>query len=127
MKLRNYRELKGLSIKEAAAAIGVSDVAWGYWERGQRMPEALEHGLDHLVQAQPVPDVQLGREPDLRIHHPVSGQVRGAFRGYPDQRRPRLHHPDSVLEGLQVELEPAALRRAGHRSEEHTSELQSLR
>lgn len=39
MKLKQYRELKGLTIKQAAEAIGVSGVAWGYWERGQRMPE----------------------------------------------------------------------------------------
>jgi transcriptional regulator with XRE-family HTH domain len=39
MKLRNYRVLKGLTIKQAADEIGVSDVAWGYWEKGHRMPE----------------------------------------------------------------------------------------
>ncbi|HVO92520.1 MAG TPA: helix-turn-helix transcriptional regulator [Terriglobales bacterium] len=39
MKLRKYRELKGLTIEAAAAEIGVSDVAFGYWERGRSIPD----------------------------------------------------------------------------------------
>jgi transcriptional regulator with XRE-family HTH domain len=39
MKLREYRKLKGLTITQAAGEIGVSHVAWGYWEKGKRTPE----------------------------------------------------------------------------------------
>ncbi len=39
MKLKTYRELRGLTIKAAADQIGVSDVAWGYWESGRSIPE----------------------------------------------------------------------------------------
>ena len=71
-------------------------------------PEALQHGLDDLVQAQPAGQVQLGGEPDLGVDHAVGGQVLGALGGHPDQRLAGLHDPDGVLERLQVQLQRAA-------------------
>ena len=76
-------------------------------------PEPLEHGLDHLVQAQPAGHVQLGGEPDLGVDHPVGGQVLGALGGHPDQRLAGLHDRHRVLERVQVVLEVPAPRAAG--------------
>ena len=39
MKLKKYRELKGLTMKQAAAEVGVTNVCWLYWEAGKRIPE----------------------------------------------------------------------------------------
>ena len=38
MKLKKYRQIRGLTIQAAADEIGVSDVAWGYWESGRSIP-----------------------------------------------------------------------------------------
>ena len=77
------------------------------------LPETVEHGLDHLVQAEPALGVQLGREPHLGVHDPVGGQVLGAFGGDPAQRVRGLHHPDRVPEGVQVDLQVTAVRTLG--------------
>jgi hypothetical protein len=59
--------------------------------------------------------VQLGREPDLGVHHTVGGQVLGALGGHPGQRLGRLHDRDRVPERLQVQLQMPAPGRPGHR------------
>lgn len=38
MKLKEFRVGKGLSVEECAARHGVSDVGWGHWETGRRIP-----------------------------------------------------------------------------------------
>ncbi len=77
-------------------------------------PEALQHGLDDLVQAEPAGQVQLRGEPDLGVRHAVVGQVLGALGGHPDQRLAGLHDPDGVLERLQVQLQRAAVGDLAH-------------
>ena len=77
------------------------------------LPETVEHGLDHLVQAEPALGVQLGRESHLGVHDPVGGQVLGAFGGHPVQRLGGLHDPDRVPEGVQVDLQVTAVRALG--------------
>jgi len=76
---------------------------------GAAEPEAIQHGLHHVVEIEPAVQVQLGGEPDLRVHDAVRGEVLGALAGDADDRVPPLHHADRVLERLQVQLEPAAL------------------
>ena len=77
------------------------------------LAEAVEHRLDHLIQAQPALGVQLGREPHLGVHHPVGGQVLGAFGGHPAQRVGSLHDRDRMPERIQVDLEVTAVRALG--------------
>ncbi len=57
--------------------------------------------------------MQLRREPDLRVHHAVSREVLGALGGHPHQRVAGLHHPDRVLERLEVQLKVAVLGGSG--------------
>ena len=38
MKLKKYRENRGLTIKGVADQLGVSDVAWKCWESGRSIP-----------------------------------------------------------------------------------------
>ena len=40
MRIRELRELKGVSRKQIADAVGVSDVAVYYWEIGRQKPSA---------------------------------------------------------------------------------------
>ena len=54
--------------------------------------------------------MQLGRKTHLGVDHAVGRQVLGALGRDPDQRLPGLHHRHGVAEGLEVQLEPAALR-----------------
>ncbi len=74
--------------------------------------EPVHHRGDDLVERQPVLDVELGREPDLRVHDPVGRQVLGALRRHPGERVALLHDADGVLEGLEVELERLPVRAA---------------
>ena len=66
-------------------------------EAVQRLADlALEHGLDHLVEAEPALDVQLRREPHLGVDDTVVGQVLGALGGHADEGVALLHqlrHP----------------------------------
>ena len=39
MKLSKYRESVGLTLEQLAEAVGVSDVAIGRYERGERIPK----------------------------------------------------------------------------------------
>ena len=68
-------------------------------------PEALEHRLDHLVEAQPARHVQFRGEPDLCVDHTVGGEVLRALGRHPDQGVAGLHDRHRVLEGVQVEVE----------------------
>ena len=57
--------------------------------------------------------MQLRREPDLGVDHPVGGQVRGALGRDSPQRVRGLHDRDRVPERIQVDLEVAAVRAFG--------------
>ena len=39
INIAQYREERGLSQREAAAAVGVSTNTWARWERGERTPK----------------------------------------------------------------------------------------
>lgn len=82
--------------------------------------EALEHGLDDLLQRQPARPVAahaarvlFGGVADLGVHDPVARQVLGALVRDPGQRLGGLHHADGVVEGLQVALQRAGVGRLG--------------
>ena len=60
----------------------------GRRRRGGAGGHPVQHGPDHLGQGQAPLGVQFGREPDLRVDHPVGGQVLHAFGGHPDQAIP---------------------------------------
>ena len=72
-------------------------------------PEALQDGVEHLVQGQPGLDVELGGEAHLGVHEAVGGEVLGALGGHADDGVAVLHHADGVRERLQVEHEVVAL------------------
>jgi hypothetical protein len=59
--------------------------------------------------------VQLGGEPHLGVDHAVIGQVLGRFPGDAVERFRCLHHADGVPEGVQVEVEMAAVGARGER------------
>jgi len=107
---------RGLAEAVAGSAITVNSILPGPTKsRGVgdfvgALAETLEDGLDHLVQAQPALGVQLGREPDLGVDHPVGGQVLGALRGHPPQRIRGLHDRDRVPERIEVNLQVTAVR-----------------
>ena len=71
--------------------------------------EPGQHRVHDLVEGQPLLDVQLGREPDLGVDHPVRGEVLGALGGDPLQRGLGLHDGDGVRERLQVALQRAGV------------------
>ncbi len=73
--------------------------------------ETGQHGIDDGVQRQAGVDVQLGREPDLGVHHVVGREILDALEGHPVQGLGRLHHPDGVRERLQVAHQRSAVRR----------------
>ena len=77
------------------------------------MPEALQHGLDGVVEGEAPLEAQLGGHAHLGVDDAVVGQVLGALGRDPDDGVALLHHPDGVLEGLQVEHQVAAVRALG--------------
>ena len=73
--------------------------------------ESGQHRLDHLVERQSAAQVQLGREPDLRVDDIVGGEILHAFHGNPVQRLRGLHHRDGMGERFQVAHQRTAVRR----------------
>ncbi len=60
------------------------------------------HGVGHGVEGEPVRLVQLGCEPDLRVHDAVGSEVDHCFGGDALDRFGGLHHRQRVLERGEV-------------------------
>src|SRR5205823_4593955 len=78
------------------------------------LSESLHRGLDDLVEGEPSFQVELGSEPDLRVHDAVVVEVLGALAGYADESIARLHDADRVREGLEIQHEVLAAGAPGH-------------
>ena len=72
-------------------------------------PEAVEHGLHHLVERHALLGAQLGCEANLGVHDTVGGQILGALVGDPLDRIVVLHHADRVGERLEIQHQVVAL------------------
>ena len=64
--------------------------------------DALLHGLDGLVEREPLCEVLLGRPADLAVDDTVGREVFDEVTGDPDETLGRLHHGDGHVERLQV-------------------------
>ena len=84
--------------------------------------EALQHGLDDVLQREALLDVQLGCEAHLGVDDPVGGEVLRALGRHADQRVGGLEHGDGVAERLQVAHQRPGVRRA----EEPRSQLHGV-
>ncbi|CAB4863619.1 unannotated protein [freshwater metagenome] len=72
-------------------------------------PEAVHHGLHHLVERQSGLGVQLWCAPHLGVHDTVRCEVLGTLEGHALDGVTVLHHPDGVGEGLEIQDEVVAL------------------
>lgn len=84
MKLKAYRDMIGMSVKDAASANGVTPTCWRYWENGSKIParenmvDLYEWSLGHVAPNDfydlPVSEGEAG-------HSSFKAQGRGAFHG----------------------------------------------
>ena len=70
-------------------------------------------GVDHRLQREPSLLVQLRSEADLRVHHPVGGEIDDGLVGDPFDVLGGLHHRQGVLERRQVLQQVGGLCAAG--------------
>ena len=98
------------AMRTAARSLEIAELAVRYRDRGVAGfdiagAEAPEDRLDHLVEGEPVRHVQLWREPDLGVDHPVRREVFRALGRHPDQGVAGLHDRHRVLEGVEVKVQ----------------------